>query len=202
LAVNETGADTFAASGTVSASAITGTLAATETGSDTFESTGDVLVSGTLAVTETGADTITATGTVPVSGSLDAYEGEVEDTFAATGTVPVIEIVTGEMAAVETGADELGGYVETGYVEKEYVLPGISGKVLVQGEMSVSEIGADTFAGAGSAFVGHPNFAGGSQRLKSWRTVPPRRARKVDVLAQNKLIIATAVAALTAGLLE
>ena len=81
---------------------ITGTLAATESGADTFASTGTVLVQGTLAATESGSDTFASTGTVQVQGALAATESG-SDTFASTGTTT--NTVTGTLAATEAGSD-------------------------------------------------------------------------------------------------
>jgi hypothetical protein len=47
---------------------VTGSLAAQETGSDTFSATGKVAVSGSLVAQETGEDVFSATGTVTNSG--------------------------------------------------------------------------------------------------------------------------------------
>jgi hypothetical protein len=77
MAAAETGADTFAASGT---SQITGSMAAAETGADTFAASGTSQVTGSMAAAETGADTFAAS-------SADLGE------------------ITGAMAATETGAD-------------------------------------------------------------------------------------------------
>lgn len=86
MAVQESGADSFSASGTV---AISGALSAQEIGQDAFAASGSVPVSGTLSAREVGADVFTATGSVEsagVSGSLVAQETG-GDTFAAVGIV-------------------------------------------------------------------------------------------------------------------
>jgi hypothetical protein len=72
LSAVESGADTFAATGTA-VNAITGSLAAVETGADTFSATGIVLVQGALAAVETGIDTFAATGQeFPLPPAVDA----------------------------------------------------------------------------------------------------------------------------------
>lgn len=177
MAATESGADTFAASGTVTDPAITGTFAATETGADTAAATGDVLVQGSGAATETGADTAAATGTILVQGSLAATETGADtaaatgtvlvegtgaatetgaDTLAATGTV-TDPAITGTFAATETGSDALAasGVVlvqgSGAFVESGADLAASTGTVLVQGSLAATETGTDTLLASGGA---------------------------------------------------
>jgi hypothetical protein len=120
------GADTIAASGTVSTPAAIGSLAAVES-ADTASAAGLVLVTGSLASTE-GSDTAAASGTVttlPAVGALAATEGE--DVGAATGRV----LVQGSAAALEMGD-----------------AAGIGGVVLVQGAFTATEA-SDALSAAG-----------------------------------------------------
>jgi hypothetical protein len=82
------------------------------------------LVEGALTALETGSDTFAAAGFLPITG-----------TFAVTEQPDVFGVV-------------LVDYVSSGYVNDNYVAQpqGVSGDVLVQGALSVSEAGADTFA--------------------------------------------------------
>ena len=132
---------------TVSAGAITGTMAVTETGADTASASGDVLVAGDLAVTEVGADTADVSGEVLVAGDLSATEVGA-DSLAASGTV-TDPAITGNLAATEVGADtaalEGGVLVEGALVASESATDGISasGSVLVSGDVIAAEGAAD-----------------------------------------------------------
>jgi len=120
---------------TVSAGAITGTLAVTES-ADTLSASGDVLVEGTLVATE-AADTFSASGDVLVEGTLAATEAA--DTFEAEGTVGDAT-VTGTLAVTD-GADSFSS----------------SGDVLVEGNLIATEA-ADVFEAEGS--VSTPSITG------------------------------------------
>lgn len=136
LAASETGDDTFAATGTVTdpPAGPVGTMAATEQGNDTFSASGTVLVEGSLAATEVGNDTFASTGKVIVQGSMDVTEhGPPHDSFDSTGTV----LVQGALAATEQGTDTFAS----------------TGKVLVAGTMAAQEVGNDTFASTGKVVV-------------------------------------------------
>lgn len=138
MAATETGADTFAATGSVAFPTITGTLAAVETGADTLAATGTVAfptITGTLAATETGEDAAAFTGNVLVTGSLTATESG-SDVLAATGTV-AFQTISGNLAATETGADAFAG----------------SGVVVVRGALAATEDGADTLTATGAVIV-------------------------------------------------
>ena len=183
LAVTEVGSDTFASTGSV---LVEGSLSVSETGSDTFASNGSVLVEGNLSATE-AIDTFSATGTVStntVTGVLSASESGSDefassglvlvygnlaaneagdDVFASTGNV----VITGSFGATEE-ADVLGSYAVDGYVVEGYTKDGWEGLVLVQGGLSVSESGNDTFAAESSQPTPAPTgiTGGGIRRSK------------------------------------
>lgn len=142
------GADSFAASGTVSGGAITGQLAATEAGEDVFASTGNVVVAGALAATE-AADSFAATGQIIVQGLLDATE--LADMFASAGTV----LVQGALASTE-GVDLFAAsgqvLVQGSFIGSESSADSFesTGLVLVQGLLATSEVGQDVFAATGA----------------------------------------------------
>jgi hypothetical protein len=210
MAVSEVGNDTFSASGTVSSPAITGSLSATETGNDTFSGTGNVVVSGSLSASEVGSDTFSGSGSVLVQGSFSATETG-NDTFSANGTVST-NTVTGVLSATESGddvfegsgliliygglaanesgddsfsssgnvvvigsfgateeADQLGSYAVDGYVVEGYTKDGWEGLVLIQGGLSVSETGDDSFSSSGTVTDQRSNAGitgGGIRRSK------------------------------------
>lgn len=141
MAASESGADAFAATGTVADPSVTGTLAATETGGDAFAGTGAVSVAGTLAATEAGADTAAMAGNVPIAGTLSAAESG-SDAFGGSGSIAV----TGALTGAETGADALAA-------------SGVVGSTGATGAMAASESGADSFAGSGAVVVSG-TFAG------------------------------------------
>lgn len=150
------GNDTFAATGTVVNTNVTGTMSAVEPTKDSFAATGTVLVQGSLAATESN-DTFAATGKVLVQGTLAATETG-DDTFAAAGSV-YTGPVTGTMAATETGADT---FASTGQVIVQGDLAATetgadtfvaSGQVIVQGDLAATETGDDTFAATGDVIV-------------------------------------------------
>ena len=103
MSVQESGSDTFSATGTVTDAAVTGTMAVQETGSDIFSAVGEVPRTGTLAVQETGSDTFSATGTVTepgITGTLSVQETG-SDSFVGAGEVRI----TGTLSVIETGSD-------------------------------------------------------------------------------------------------
>lgn len=210
MAVLEVGDDTFSASGTVSSPSINGSLSATEIGNDSFSATGNVIVSGALAVSEVGNDTFSGSGSVLVQGSLSATETG-SDTFAASGTVSTntvtgvlsvsevgndalqsagLVLIYGGLAANESGndsfsssgnvvvsgslgateqADQLGSYAVDGYVVEGYTKDGWEGLVLIQGGLSVSEAGEDSFSSSGTVVDQKSNAGitgGGIRRSK------------------------------------
>ena len=92
LAASESGADSFAAAGTVGSAAITGTLSATESGTDAFAAAGKVIVKGTLATSESGADSFAATGTAgsaAITGTLAATESGA-DVFTSSSSSKIV----------------------------------------------------------------------------------------------------------------
>ena len=158
LAASEVGDDSFSASGTV---LVQGSLAASEVGDDTFSASGSVTsntVTGSLAATEVGDDTFQATGLVLIYGNLSANEAG-DDVFAASGNVPV----SGAFSATED-ADELGSYVVEDYVTSGYTKDGWEGLVLIQGGLSVSEVGSDSFSAVGTVFTQPTGITGGGIR--------------------------------------
>lgn len=123
LAATESGSDTAAINGTVSASGVTGSLAATEVGTDTASINGDVVVKGSLTAAESGNDVSVVFGKVLVQGSLNASETGA-DVAAIAGQVRVY----GSLLADELGADTAS----------------LSGKVFVAGTFAVTEVDDDT----------------------------------------------------------
>lgn len=107
----------------VSASGVTGTLAAAESGADTAALAGDVYVAGSVAAAESGADIASLSGAVRVVGALAATESG-SDSAAIAGAVRT----QGALAAVETGADTAA----------------VAGVVRTQGVLSATETGSDT----------------------------------------------------------
>jgi hypothetical protein len=150
LGATESGSDDFTAAGIIP---VAGSLAATETGSDDFTGAGSTIaggISGTLDATEAGADDFTGSGTVPISGNLAATEAGSDD-FTATGSLG--SSVSGSLSAVEAGSDDFTG---SGFVavsgavaasEGGPDLASLFGLVLVEGSLSVAELGLDTFSG-------------------------------------------------------
>jgi hypothetical protein len=152
------GADTSAASGTLTAN-ISGTLAQTE-GADTSAASGNVTGSktGTVAVTE-GADTSAASGTIQtfITGTIAATNGD--DTSAGSGTVTAPNSIEGTAAIIEL-ADTLAA-------------SGIR-NTTITGTIAVTE-GADfTTASAGNGYL--PGLTGKEtpEQLKAKRNARQR----------------------------
>ena len=130
LAVTESGADAFNASGTVgSTTAITGSLNAAETGNDSVSASGKVIVRGVLSTSSTGADGFSSAGKVIINGPLAAVESGT-DAAAFNGRV----IVKGAVTAAESGSDIFSA---AGSVQ----VAGISG------QLHATESGGDVFFG-------------------------------------------------------
>jgi hypothetical protein len=153
LAATETGSDTAAFTGTVTA---TGNLAATETGSDTAAFVGSALstIVGDFAAQEAGSDTAVFTGTVPIAGTLAATETG-PDTAAFTGTVPI----AAGLAAIESGSDTatLNGNVNVaGTLAATEAGPDtavFNGTIAVIGSLAATETGEDTAVFVGDAAI-------------------------------------------------
>lgn len=161
------GADTLAASGSVTFPAITGALSRTE-GADTLSAAGTVaypVLSGSLAVTE-APDTAAASGTVAypgISGALASNESA--DTASAAGTV-AYPAIAGTLASTE-GSDTLAalgtvGNVISGSMAATEASDTASGtgtitNPVITGTLAATE-GGDTASGSGT--VAFPAIAG------------------------------------------
>lgn len=106
----------------------------------------DVFVDGTLVATEVGQDTAAAFGKITVKGAFSVTESGV-DTFSAT----VGSTSTGNLVGVETGADTAtvaGKVLVKGTIavseSNDSVLA--SGSVSIAGQMTLTEIGDDSFS--------------------------------------------------------
>lgn len=133
MAASEAGADGFSASGSVAWPAISATMAANEAGSDILAASGVVAwpaITGALAASETGADTFSGSGASIASGSMAATESG-SDTFAASGVV-VWQPISGTFAAFEAGNDNLAGGGSVSWP-------------VVTGALAASEVGRDQF---------------------------------------------------------
>lgn len=160
LSASEVGSDTFSSSGTI---LVQGSLSATEVGNDTFSASGSVTsntVTGALSATEVGNDSFQSSGLVLIFGDLAANE-EGEDTFASSGGV----VVSGSFIAIEN-PDSLGSYAVDGYVDEGYTKDGWEGLVLVQGGLSSSESGSDSFNATGYEVRPIGIVGGGIRRSK------------------------------------
>lgn len=133
LASTETGADTFAASGTVTDSPITGELAIIESGVDTLDSDGKILIKGNLSAIEVGNDFFTLDGNVLIQGNLAFAEIEL-DTFEATGQLA--SVIVGTLAATEN----VDSFVA-------------NGNIIITGNLSAIEVGNDSFIGGSSGNI-------------------------------------------------
>lgn len=174
MAVQEDGADSFSASGTVTDAGVTGSLAAQESGADTFAANGSVSVSGSLSAQEAGSDAFAASGAVAVSGALSAQESG-QDAFVASGSVPV----AGALSAQEVGADV---FAATGSVEST----GVNGSLVAQ------ETGEDTFAAVGivedrQSSRGGRNKKRGARNEAGWIYVPSQSAEKSPVVVPAQI---------------
>lgn len=97
----ETGADAFAADGTITDPVleVNGALDVTESGLDVMDAGGEILVSGALSASESVDDVIASSGLVVVSGNFSITESL--DELIGSGFV----LVSGAFDATETGGD-------------------------------------------------------------------------------------------------